>query len=133
MERPPTSEQTQILSAEGSFRIMAGAGSGKTTTLTWYVRDTIRKGRARAEEIAFITFTRLASHDILKKVRELIPGARICVGTFHKVMFGFIKAAGLTLPHSIKLFDGTMEKNIEFVLQQMRERNPSLVAVLQKF
>jgi len=133
MERPPTSEQTQILSADGSFRIMAGAGSGKTTTLTWYVRNIIREDRAKAEEIAFITFTRLASQDILNKVRALIPGARICVGTFHKVMFGFIKAAGLTLPHSITLFDGTMEKNIEFVLQQMRERTPALVAVLQKF
>ena len=129
-----TTEQAQILSALGqSFRIMAGAGSGKTTTLTLFVRDIICTGRARAEEIAFITFTRLASHDISKKVRTLIPGARICCGTFHKVMFGFIKVAGLALPYSSKLFDGTMEKNIEFVLQQMREKTPSLTTVLQKY
>ena len=129
-----TTEQAQILSALGqSFRIMAGAGSGKTTTLTLFVRDIICTGRAMAEEIAFITFTRLASHDISKKVRTLIPGARICCGTFHKVMFGFIKVAGLALPYSSKLFDGTMEKNIEFVLQQMREKTPSLTTVLQKY
>jgi len=134
MERPPTSEQTQILSADGSFRIMAGAGSGKTTTLTWYVRDTIRKGRAKAEEIAFITFTRLASQDILKKVRELIPNARICVGTFHKVMLvNLMNAAGLSLPNPVNLYDGCMERNVEFVLQQMRVGEPRLVAHLRTY
>jgi hypothetical protein len=129
-----TTEQKRILGALGhSFRIMAGAGSGKTTTLTLYVRATIQAGLAKDTEIVFITFTRLASHDISKKVRALIPRANICCGTFHKVMFGFIKAAGLTLPYSKMLFDGTMEKNIEFVLQQMREKTPTLVAILQTY
>jgi hypothetical protein len=129
-----TTEQAQILSADGSFRIMAGAGSGKTTTLTWYVRDTIRKGRATAEEIAFITFTRLASHDISKKVRQLIPTAHICVGTFHKVMLvNFMSAAGIALPNPVNLYDGCMERNVEFVLQQMRVGEPRLVAHLRTY
>ena len=129
-----TSEQAQILSAEGSFRIMAGAGSGKTTTLTLYVRDTIKAGRAKAEEIAFITFTRLASHDISKKVRQLIPTARICCGTFHKVMLvNFMSAAGIALPNPVNLYDGCMERNVEFVLQQMRVGEPRLVAHLRTY
>jgi len=66
----PTSEQALILTAlDKSFRIMAGAGSGKTTTLTLFVRAYIENGKASSEHIVFITFTRLASHDISKKVR----------------------------------------------------------------
>jgi hypothetical protein len=129
-----TTEQTHILAAlDQSFRIMAGAGSGKTTTLTLFVRALIDIGRARAEEIAFITFTRLAAQDILKKVRKLIPGARICCGTFHKVMFRFIAAAGLALPDPVTLYDGCMERNVEFVIQQMRDLEPRLVAHLRTY
>lgn len=129
-----TTEQTHILGAlDQSFRIMAGAGSGKTTTLTLFVRALIESARARAEEIAFITFTRLAAQDIQKKIRSIIPGAHICCGTFHKVMFRFIKAAGLALPDPVTLYDGCMERNVEFVIQQMRDLEPRLVAHLRTF
>jgi len=130
----PTNEQQAILSQHGtSFRIIAGAGSGKTTTLTLYVKSVIEKGMS-GNQVAFITFTRLASQDIKTKVRKLIgPRINICCGTFHRVMFGLIRDAGLQLPAPIKLYDGTMERNVEYVLEQMRLRTPSLVQVLQNF
>ena len=129
-----TTEQHRILGALGhSFRIMAGAGSGKTTTLTLYVRATIQAGIAKDTEIVFITFTRLASHDISKKVRALIPRAKICCGTFHKVMFEFMWRAGIELPHPVNLYDGCMERNVEFILKQMRAGEARLVAHLRTF
>jgi len=129
-----TLEQKCILNALGkSFRIMAAAGSGKTTTLTLFVRATILAGLMKDTEIVFITFTRLASHDISKKVRKLIPKANICCGTFHKVMFDFMRCAGIKLPDPIKLYDGCMERNVEFILQQMRVGEPRLVAYLRTY
>ena len=131
----PTLEQLSILTSTGkSFRIMAGAGSGKTTTLTLYIRETINEGLAKANEIVFITFTRLASQDITRKIRKLLPGARLCTGTFHKVMLhNFMKAAGLTPPHPVKLYDGCMEKNVEFMLDQMRTCTEKIVKHLLTF
>lgn len=129
-----THEQKAILSQhDASFRIIAGAGSGKTTTLTLFVKQAIESG-IQASQIAFITFTRLASHEIKSKIRTLIGShVNICCGTFHKVMFRLVRDAGLQLPYSIKLFDGTMERNVEYVLTQMRLRAPSLVRILQTF
>jgi hypothetical protein len=131
----PTNEQAAILSQhDASFRIIAGAGSGKTTTLTLYVKSAIECKRCKDTEIAFITFTRLASHDIKTKVRKLIgSNIKICCGTFHSVMFRLIRDAGLTLPDPIKLYDGTMERNVEYVLEQMRLRTPIIIKVLQNF
>lgn len=129
-----TDEQSLILAAVGrSFRIMAGAGSGKTTTLTLFVKALIDAHLATPPQIAFITFTRLASQDIKRKVRTLIPGAQICCGTFHAVMFGFMRTAGISLPDPVNLYDGCMERNIAFVLQQMQKRETRLVALLQTF
>jgi len=129
-----TDEQQIIVSAVGqSFRIIAGAGSGKTTTLTLFVKATIDAHIAKDTEIVFITFTRLAAHDILTKVSKLIPRSNIHCGTFHKIMFKFIAASGISLPDPINLYDGCMERNVEFVLQQMRDRKESFVAHLRKF
>jgi hypothetical protein len=128
-----TDEQSLILSAIGrSFRIIAGAGSGKTTTLTLFVKALLDANMATPSQIAFITFTRLASQDIKRKVRALIPGAQICCGTFHAVMFGFMRKAGIPLPDPVNLYDGCMERNIAFVLQQMQE-HPRLATLLQTF
>ena len=128
-----TEEQSSILAAIGqSFRIMAGAGSGKTTTLTLYVKAMMESG-ITGSAIAFITFTRLASQDIKKKVRSLIPHAQICCGTFHAVMFGFMRSAGIALPDPINLYDACMERNVDFILQHMRDATPSLVRHLRTF
>jgi len=129
-----TGEQSSILSQqEGSFRIIAAAGSGKTTTLTLYVRDAMTVGM-NDKEIAFITFTRLASHEIKTKIRNLI-GLRtnICCGTFHRVMFRFMREASIDLPTPINLFDGCMDHNVEFVLSQMRSPSPRLLTLLQTY
>ena len=132
----PTTEQAAIIDEQtGSFRIIAAAGSGKTTTLTLYVKRAIQGG-LRDSEIAFITFTRLAAFDISKKVRRLIgPHTSICCGTFHRVMFGILRAAGIAMPPAAHLYDGIMEKHVEFVLEQLRSPSPApaLVAILRRF
>jgi len=129
-----TKEQSDIIDQQGgSFKITAAAGSGKTTTLTLYVRKTISLG-IKDTEIVFITFTRLAAQEIRSKIRKLI-GAHtdICCGTFHRVMFRFMREAGITMPSPVHLYDGCMERHVEFVLAQMRTPTPALLALLQSY
>jgi hypothetical protein len=129
-----TAEQSAILkNQEGSFRIIAAAGSGKTTTLTLYIKEAI-DGGLKGEEIIFITFTRLASFDIKSKVHSLIGSKnKLCCGTFHSVMFRLMRDAGLAMPNPIHLFDGCMERNVDFVLEQLRAPTVALLTLLRSY
>ena len=129
-----TTEQSAILlQQDSSFRIIAAAGSGKTTTLTLYVRDALHQGLL-ATSIIFITFTRLAAYDIKVKIHKLIgPSTNIFFGTFHAVMFRMMRAANISLPDPEYLYDSCMERNVEFVLSQLRTPTTALLTYLQSF
>jgi len=69
----------------GPLRIIAGPGTGKTTTLTARVVNLLDQGVA-PERILLLTFTRRAAQEMLSRVRLAAPGtggARVAGGTFH--------------------------------------------------
>jgi DNA helicase-2/ATP-dependent DNA helicase PcrA len=73
----------------GPLLILAGAGTGKTTTLCARVAWLLAEG-VSAERILLLTFTRRAAREMLQRVRVLaeraIPNAgRVMGGTFHSV------------------------------------------------
>jgi len=130
-----TSEQKDIICcSDSSFRVLAGAGSGKTSTMAYFVESEIKSGRIRGDEICFITFTRFAAEQIKTKIRNIVgPNHGITCGTFHSTMFKLLHHAGLTLPEGKGLYDARMEEGVTFFISLMEKRNPSLVKVLQKY
>ncbi len=79
----------------GSLLILAGAGTGKTTTLVARVASLICDG-ADAERILLLTFTRRAAREMIGRARSLVehvhPGAgRIVGGTFHSVAHRLVR------------------------------------------
>ncbi|RLZ02637.1 DNA helicase UvrD [Kocuria tytonicola] len=73
---PPTEQQAVVISSPLTPRlVVAGAGSGKTTTMSDRVAWLVANGLARPEEILGVTFTRKAagelSHRIAEKLRLL--------------------------------------------------------------
>ena len=50
--------------------ISAGAGTGKTTELTYIIRDSIEKGESRANAIIGTTFTNKAAGELVERVRR---------------------------------------------------------------
>ena len=70
----------------GSALVIAGAGSGKTRTLTYRVAWLLSQG-VRASGILLLTFTNKAAREMLERVAELVPGSAqgIWGGTFHSV------------------------------------------------
>ncbi len=68
--------------------IVAGAGTGKTRTLTSRVVHLLETGVA-AERVLLLTFTRRAAEDMLARVATLVPrpevARRVWGGTFHAV------------------------------------------------
>lgn len=75
-----------VTAAPGPILVIAGAGSGKTRTLTYRVAYLLESG-VPAERILLLTFTNKASKEMLHRVNDLIPHdlTRLWGGTFHHV------------------------------------------------
>jgi DNA helicase-2/ATP-dependent DNA helicase PcrA len=81
------SEQLEVVMAgEGPMLVIAGAGSGKTRTLTYRVSRLIEDG-VDPTEILIVTFTNKASREMLSRIEQLvtIDTRRIWGGTFHSI------------------------------------------------
>ncbi len=79
---------------DGPLLILAGAGTGKTTTLCARVAWLVAEGTP-PERIMLLTFTRRAAREMLQRARALIAapsGSRgVLGGTFHSVAHRFVR------------------------------------------
>src|SRR3954449_4002091 len=93
--------------AGGPLLILAGAGTGKTTTLCSRVAWLVSEG-VPAERILLLTFTRRASREMLQRARGLVPtSSRVLGGTFHSVAHRLVRrhASALGLPGGFGVLD----------------------------
>ena len=80
-------EQYAAVTAEsGPSLVLAGAGSGKTRTLTYRVAYLLHSG-VQPHEILLLTFTNKAAKEMLERVEDLthIPRHKLGGGTFHSI------------------------------------------------
>jgi len=102
-------EQYAAVTAEpGPVLVLAGAGSGKTRTLTYRVAYLLSKGIPPGE-ILLLTFTNKASKEMLQRVEELtgvVPG-RFWGGTFHSIGHRALRMYGeaIGLPRTFTILD----------------------------
>jgi DNA helicase II / ATP-dependent DNA helicase PcrA len=75
-----------VTAGEGPLLVLAGAGSGKTRTLTYRVAWLLSQG-VRPGDILLLTFTNKAAKEMLYRVQELtgIEPHRFWGGTFHSI------------------------------------------------
>ena len=75
-----------VTAADGPALVLAGAGSGKTRTLTYRVAYLLTEGVC-PEEILLLTFTNKASREMLGRVERLtgVGAHQFLGGTFHHV------------------------------------------------
>ncbi|MFK7850851.1 MAG: ATP-dependent helicase [Akkermansiaceae bacterium] len=86
-EKELNSEQFQaVASPPGKALVIAGAGSGKTRTLTYRVSWLLDQGE-NARNILLLTFTNKASREMVERVRSLVGGdvSDLWAGTFHSI------------------------------------------------
>ncbi len=108
-------QRKAVLATEGPVLIVAGAGAGKTKTLTHRILHLILNGVA-PEKILAITFTNKAAEEMRNRVRDLLE--RDCnlahtgqktpfVSTFHSLGVQILKenAELLKLPRHFNIFD----------------------------
>jgi ATP-dependent DNA helicase UvrD/PcrA len=94
----------------GPLLILAGAGTGKTTTLCGRVAWLVSEGVA-PERILLLTFTRRAAREMLQRARALVArpsrARSVLGGTFHSVAHHFVRqhAPALGLPAGFGVLD----------------------------
>ena len=108
-------QKKAVLATEGPVLIVAGAGAGKTKTMTHRIMHLIETGTP-AERILAITFTNKAAKEMRERVLSLLKThSRIpFVSTFHSLGVQIIKenAELLNLPRHFNIFDTADSKKI---------------------
>ncbi len=79
-------QQAVVEAGGGPILVIAGAGSGKTRTLTWRVARLLHEGMS-PEALLLLTFTNKAAREMLRRVEEVarVDTRQIWGGTFHHV------------------------------------------------
>jgi DNA helicase-2/ATP-dependent DNA helicase PcrA len=90
-----------VTAPPGPMLIIAGAGSGKTRTLTYRVAYLLENG-VDARNILLLTFTNKAARQMLDRVANLLPvdAAGIWGGTFHSIGNRMLRRHGSALGYA---------------------------------
>jgi DNA helicase-2/ATP-dependent DNA helicase PcrA len=75
-----------VSSPPGKALVIAGAGSGKTRTLTYRVAWLLDHG-IESKQVLLLTFTNKAAREMIERVKELVPHdtSDLWAGTFHSI------------------------------------------------
>lgn len=106
-------QQRAVKTTEGPLLILAGAGSGKTKTLTHRIAYLIATQKATAYNILAVTFTNKAAREMRERVAKLMGenagnrGFLPFVGTFHSICVRLLRQDGehIGVPRSFVIFD----------------------------
>ncbi|MEX0756396.1 MAG: UvrD-helicase domain-containing protein, partial [Acidimicrobiia bacterium] len=89
MTLTPTPEQTAVISEPlQSFRVAAGAGTGKTTTMAMRIVALVGQHGLEPEQVLGVTFTNKAAGELAEKISAWLtdttePGREVEVHTYH--------------------------------------------------
>ncbi|HYN44434.1 MAG TPA: UvrD-helicase domain-containing protein [Candidatus Limnocylindrales bacterium] len=110
--------------------ILAGAGTGKTTTITAKIAYMVEKENIDHSQILALTFSKEAARNMREKVEKLLQGKEVIVKTFHSFCAELIKdhADRCKVPGDFKIFE-EMDSAI-FIFRELKvdARTASLYA-----
>jgi DNA helicase-2/ATP-dependent DNA helicase PcrA len=133
-----------VSSVNGPHLVIAGAGTGKTRTITYRVAYLVELG-VKPESILLLTFTRRAAQEMLRRAATLLDTRceRVAGGTFHSFANLVLRkyASALGLESSFTILDQSDAEDVVNLLRtQMRfdakerrfPRKQTLYAVFSK-
>jgi DNA helicase-2/ATP-dependent DNA helicase PcrA len=102
-------QRAAVTHGAGPLLIFAGAGSGKTRTLTHRIAYLIQEHQVSPARILAVTFTNKAAREMRERLDQLVgPAAsRLWMGTFHSMCAQMLRIHGehIGLPQRFVIFD----------------------------
>ncbi len=120
-------QKRAVLQTEGPLLIQAGAGSGKTKTLTHRLAHILWNGMAHPNEILAVTFTNKAAREMRERVARILgenPNNRSFLpymGTFHGICVRLLRQYGehIGVPRTFVIYD---EADRQAAVKQVSKR-----------
>ena len=106
-------QRRAVLTTEGPLLIQAGAGSGKTKTLTHRIAHILEDSLAEPQQILAVTFTNKAAREMRERI-ALILGRKAedrsflpFMGTFHGICVRLLRLYGdrIAIPNTFVIYD----------------------------
>jgi DNA helicase II / ATP-dependent DNA helicase PcrA len=88
---PDDRQREAIEHVHGPMLVVAGAGTGKTSVLTYRIERLVREGHAEPGEILALTYTVNAAKEMRARLRTLLGGKEIHATTFHDYCLDLLK------------------------------------------
>ncbi|QKX03349.1 AAA family ATPase [Wolbachia endosymbiont of Litomosoides sigmodontis] len=134
-------QQSAVINVDGPVLILAGAGTGKTRTITSRIAHIIRNGYAHSDEILAVTFTNKAASEMMSRVLEFTGTNIPWLGTFHaiaaKILRCHAEVVGLNSNFTIIGMDDQLQviKNIinEVSPSNLLEKHSTIMNTIQKW
>lgn len=109
-------QQQAVINYQGPMLILAGAGSGKTKTLTHKIAYLLLNHHAKPHEIMAVTFTNKAAKEMKTRLDGVI-GQEITMpylGTFHSICVRLLRKYGdqISIPSNFVIYDEADKKNL---------------------
>ncbi len=107
------SQRQAVIQTDGPLLMLAGAGSGKTKTLTHKIAYLIAKNGVRPQNILAVTFTNKASTEMRTRINHLLGlsehdrSSLPYLGTFHAIANKILRREAINLgyPNSFLIYD----------------------------
>ena len=125
---PDPQQMMCIINDAHSHLVIAGAGTGKTTTIIGKVKYLLKKGLIQPQELLILSFTNAAASEmkerLLKETNE-----KIYVATFHKLGYDIIRRADKITPKVCQ------KELTDFVLEAINHRSndPEYIKKLRNY
>jgi len=99
---------------QGPLLIFAGAGSGKTRSITYKTAYLIQELKVSPESILLLTFTNKAANEMKSRVEKLVGEVPSFSGTFHSFAARLLRLHGprLDLSRSFVIYDDDDQKKL---------------------
>ncbi len=133
-------QREAVLHPEGPLLVLAGAGSGKTRTLTSRVAYLVAERGVPAHRILAVTFTNKAAGEMRQRVQRLVGDCEPWIATFHSTCARLLRheAPYLGYPRDFVIYDEQDQQRLlrdcitELHLSVERLPVPAVAAVIDQ-
>lgn len=123
-------QQRAAIVDEDCNLVIAGAGSGKTLTITGKVKYLCERKEVRPEDLLLIAFTRKAASEMTSRIKAM--GIQVEANTFHKIGLDIVTRANGKRP--AVLDEGEFKRFLDkFFAEKIWENTTSIKALVEYF